>query len=107
MFDKKKLVSTNTRVLHYVNAAFRRDPNNTFTNPTQLLIILFCHTRFQKEDQMYHICAPGSSFTHLEDIISEYIKDNVQSRKQKEISTLLHTLIDRHDGLNVSPITYL
>jgi len=55
---------------------------------------------------MYHICAPGSSFTHMEDVISEYIKDNVQQRKQKEISTLLHTPIDRHEGLNVSPITY-
>ena len=65
-----------------------------------------CHTRFQKEHQMYHICAPGSSFTHMEDVISEYIKDNVQRCKQKEISTLLHTPIDRHEGLNVSPITY-
>jgi len=44
--------------------------------------------------------------SHMEDVISEYIKDNVQQRKQKEISTLLHTPIDRHEGLNVSPITY-
>jgi len=43
----------------------------------------------------------------MEDVISEYIKDNVQQRKQKEISTLLHTPIDRHEGRNVSPITYL
>ena len=35
----------------------------------------------------------------MEDVISEYIKDNVQQRKQKEISTLLHTPIDRHEGL--------
>ena len=69
-------------------------------------LLLYCHTRFRKEHQMYHICAPGSSFTHMEDVISEYIKDNVQQRKQKEISTLLHTPIDRHEGLNVSPITY-
>ena len=43
----------------------------------------------------------------MEDVISEYIKDNVQQRKQKEISTLLHTPIDRYEGLNVSPITYM
>ena len=60
-----------------------------------------CHTRFQKEHQMYHICALGLSFTHIEDIISEYIKDNIQQHKQKEISTLLHTPIDRHECLNV------
>ena len=35
----------------------------------------------------------------MEDVISEYIKDNVQQRKQKEISTLLHTPIDRHKSL--------
>ena len=35
----------------------------------------------------------------MEDVISEYIKDNVQQRKQKEISTLLHTPIDRHECL--------
>ena len=35
----------------------------------------------------------------MEDVISEYIKDNVQQRKQKGISTLLHTPIDRHKGL--------
>jgi predicted membrane channel-forming protein YqfA (hemolysin III family) len=40
-----------------------------------------CHTRFQKEHQMYHICVLGSSFTHMEDIISEYIKGNVQQHK--------------------------
>ena len=51
---------------------------------------------------MYHICAPGSSFTHMEDVISGYIKNNVQQRKQKEISTLLHTPIDRHECLNVT-----
>jgi len=65
-----------------------------------------CHTRFRKEDQMYLICALGSSFTHMEDVISEYIRSNVQQPKQKRISTLLHTPIDRHEGLNVSPITY-
>ena len=35
----------------------------------------------------------------MEDVISEYIKDNVQQHKQKEISTLLHTPIDSHEGL--------
>ena len=48
---------------------------------------------------MYHVCAPESSFTHMKDVISEYIKDNVQQRKQKDISTLLHTSIDRHEDL--------
>ena len=69
-------------------------------------LVVPCHTQFQKEDQMYQICALGSSFTHMEDVISEYIKYNVQQRKQKGINTLLHTPIDRHEGLNVSPITY-
>ena len=55
---------------------------------------------------MYIIYASELSFIHTEDVISEYIKDNVQQCKQKEISTLLHTPIDRHEGLNVSPITY-
>ena len=64
------------------------------------------HSQFRKEDQMCLICTQRSSFTHMEDVISEYIKDNVQQRKQKEISTLLHTPIDRHEGPNVSPITY-
>ena len=48
---------------------------------------------------MYHVCALESSFTHMKDVISEYIKDNVQQRKQKDISTLLHTSIDRHEDL--------
>jgi len=42
----------------------------------------------------------------MEDVISEYIKDNVQQRKQKGNKYLLHTPINRHEGLNVSPITY-
>ena len=40
-----------------------------------------CHTKFQKEHQMHHICALGSSFIHMEGVISEYIKDNVQQHK--------------------------
>ena len=49
-----------------------------------------------RQDQVY---------THMKDIISEYIKDNVQQRKQKRIITLLHTPNDRHEGLNVPLIT--
>ena len=46
-----------------------------------------------KEDQMYLICVPGSCFTHMEDVISEYIKDNVHNVNKRGKSTLLHTPI--------------
>ena len=45
-------------------------------------------------------------YISIKDIISEYIKDNVQQRKQKRIITLLHTPMSRHEGLNILPITY-
>ena len=58
-----------------------------------------------KEDQMYLICVPGSCFAHMEDVISEYIKDNVQQRKQKRNKYFITHSDNRHEGLNVSPIT--
>ena len=61
---------------------------------------------FEKKTRRITYVRKDQVYTHMKDIISEYIKDNVQQRKQKEISTLLHTPIDRHEGLNISPITY-
>ena len=59
-----------------------------------------------KEDQMYLICVPGSCFIHMEDVISEYIKDNVQQRKQKRNKYFITHSDNRHEGLNISPTTY-
>ena len=52
---------------------------------------------YVRQDQVSHIWKTSSV---------NISKTMYQQRKQKEISTLLHTPIDRHEGLNVSPITY-
>jgi hypothetical protein len=37
-----------------------------------------CHTRFRKGNRMHPICAPGSSFAHIVDVISEYPKQCIK-----------------------------
>ena len=43
----------------------------------------------------------------MEDVISENIKDNVQQRKQKRNKYFITHSDNRHEGINVSPTTYM
>jgi hypothetical protein len=47
-----------------------------------------CHTRFRKGNQMYPICALGSSSAHIVDITNEYMKQCINEIEYNSI--LLH-----------------
>jgi len=48
-----------------------------------------CHTRFQKETRCTSDVHQNQVYTHMKDVINEYIKDNAQKRKQKRVLNII------------------
>ena len=60
---------------------------------------------FEKKSDASHM-RQGQVYTHMIDVISEYIKDNVQNVSKREYITLLHSDKQTRRSLDVPPISY-